>query len=73
MRNFMFIFLKPALEFWNTLNSIGYILIRNGRLNKSIKGFELNVKEIQIPQILSIAWVNVISSLGNSKSQRNII
>ena len=36
---------NPELNFENTLNSIGYILIGNDRLNDAIKVFELNVKE----------------------------
>ncbi|MEG1589675.1 serine hydrolase [Chryseobacterium sp.] len=35
----------PEWNFEKTLNSIGYILIGNGRLNDAIKVFELNVKE----------------------------
>ncbi|MDE5490895.1 serine hydrolase [Elizabethkingia meningoseptica] len=37
----------PEWNFEKTLNSIGYVLIGNDRLNDAIKVFELNVKENQ--------------------------
>lgn len=36
---------NPKWDFENTLNNIGYILVRNSRLDEAIKVFELNVKE----------------------------
>ncbi|WP_426278044.1 serine hydrolase [Chryseobacterium sp. S-02] len=36
---------NPTWDFENTLNNIGYILMRNSRFDEAIKVFELNVKE----------------------------
>lgn len=36
---------NPKLDFENTINHLGYILMRNSRFDEAIKVFELNVKE----------------------------
>ncbi|PZU11117.1 MAG: serine hydrolase, partial [Chryseobacterium sp.] len=36
---------NPKLDFENTLNNLGYILMRNSRMDEAIKVFKLNVVE----------------------------
>ncbi|MCS3870062.1 CubicO group peptidase (beta-lactamase class C family) [Chryseobacterium ginsenosidimutans] len=36
---------NPTWDFESTLNNIGYILMRNSRIDEAVKVFELNVKE----------------------------